>query len=216
MRKTISGWSAAIALTVFTALSMYVQHSHAAALTDGLVPIMKSEPEFPARMYAGVIYRGGLVAVSNGIAYPAENNAQYRVVGVATKTVDNTSTASDYSATRRCVVRQGIFAFANVQTGVDASTNAVYSLGVSDVGKPAYVVDDQTVGTSSNGLYCVAGTVVYVEPDSKFVWVDVGKAWAGSVGLQTFALPSSASGLASGRLFSFTASGITNGVGIVP
>lgn len=202
MRNKISAWGACFALAVFTALSLFATFgARAAPLADGLAPVYKSEAEFPVRMYAGVIYRGGLVAVSNGIAYPAANHADWRVVGVATKTVDNTSTASGYSAARRCVVRQGIYAFANVQTGVDASTNAVYSLGVSDVGKPAYVVDDQTVGASSNALTCVAGTVVYVEPDTRFVWIDVGKAWAGSVALQPYVLSTNTEGLASGRLY---------------
>lgn len=218
MRNKISMWGACLSLTVFTGLMLFATlHTHAAALTDGLAPVYKAVPEFPVRMYAGVIYRGGLVAVSNGVAYPAANNATYSVVGVAEDTVDNAITATGYSATRRCVVRQGIFAFANVQTGtINAGTNAVYSLGVSDVGKPAYVVDDQTVGGSSNALYSVAGTVAYVEPDSKFVWIDVGKAWSGSIALQPFALPSASTGLASGRLYIVNTGNITNGVGIVP
>lgn len=213
MRQKLTMMGAIMALCVFTGMMLCANKSRAAALSDGLAPTKLSADEFPARMYAGVIYRGGLVAISNGVAYPAENNAEYRVLGVAGETVDNTVGAADYSATRRCVIRQGIFLFANTRTGTDASTNAVYSLAVSDVGKPAYVVDDQTVGASSNGLYTVAGTVAYVEPDAKFVWVDVGKAWSGSVALQPYKIPSAATGLASGRLYTSAA---TNVVFVVP
>lgn len=201
MRNRISAWGACFALAVFTALSLFATFgARAAPLADGLAPVYKAEAEFPVRMYAGVIYRGGLVAVSNGIAYPAANNADWRVVGVATKTVDNTSTASGYSAARRCVVRQGIYAFANAIASGEG-TNAVYSLAVSDVGKPAYVVDDQTVGAAATNTYAVAGTVAYVEPDSKWVWIDVGKAWAESVALQPYDLGTNTAGLASGRLY---------------
>lgn len=217
MNRKFTAWLAILALAIFTGLSLFGPRpqAQAAALTDGIAPVYKTSYEFPARMYAGVIYRGGLVAVSNGIAYPAENLAAYKVVGVATETVDNEPTASGYSATRRCAVKQGIFAFANAHVSGPA-TNAVYSIGVSDVGKPAYVVDDQTVGTSSNALYCVAGTVVYVEPDSRYVWIDVGKAWAETVPLIPFDLPSASTGLASGRLYIVNTTTITNGVGIVP
>lgn len=189
--------------------------ARAAALTDGLAPTRMASRSFPCRMYAGVIYRGGLVAVSNGVAYPAANNAEYRVVGVAEETVDNQSTAAGYSATRVCTVNQGIYAFANAVAG-GSGTNAVYQLQVTDVGKPAYVVDDQTVGAASNAFFTVAGTVVYVEPDTKWVWIDVAKSWAETAALQPFDLPSAATGLASGRLYIVNTATITNGVGIVP
>jgi hypothetical protein len=111
-------------------------------------------------------------------------------------------------------VRQGIFAFANAFTG--SGTNAVFSLQVSDVGKPAYVVDDQTVGAASNAYVTVAGTVAYVEPDLKWVWVDVGKPWSGGIPLQPFHLPTSATGLASGRLWLYTGAAPSNTVQVVP
>jgi hypothetical protein len=83
------------ALAIFTGLTLFgpKPQAQAAALTDGLTPLYKTSYEFPARMYSGVIYRGGLVAVSNGIAYPAANLAAYRVIGVAMETVDNQATA---------------------------------------------------------------------------------------------------------------------------
>jgi hypothetical protein len=78
------------------------------------------------------------------------------------------------------------------------------------------VVDDQTVGAASNAYFTVAGTVVYVEPDLKWVWLDVGRSWAETVALQPFDLPAADTGLASGRLYIINTATITNGVGIVP
>jgi hypothetical protein len=174
---------------------------------------------------AAVCFTGGLAIAAAGFARPgrvgqggdntarAADAATYRAVGVFMEDVTGGAANGDV----RVDIQEGIFLFANVQTGTtNGGTNAVYSLGVSDVGKPAYVVDDQTVGASSNALYSVAGTCVYVEPDSKFVWVDVGKAWAGSIALQPFVLPSASTGLASGRLYIVNTASITNGVGIVP
>lgn len=202
---------AVIALCALTAICLFGPEpkAHAAALTDSRPLDYKSEAWFPARIYAGVVYRGGMAAVSNGVVYPAANNAAYKVVGVFSETVDNQTTASLYSATRRAPVRQGIFNFDNAASG------SSLRLGVSDVGKPCYVVDDQTVGAASNGYYTVAGTLVYVEPDASTVWVDVGKVWAGAVPLQTYQLPSSTNGLASGRLYYMTLAN-TNWVGVVP
>jgi len=220
MRQKATKWGAVGALIVYglvmigCLLWFCPGMAHGAALTDSIPQVKRSEYAFPARMYAGVIYRGGLVAVSNGIAYPAANNADWRVIGVADYTVDNQSTAAEYSATRTISVSQGIFAFANVITS-GSGTNATYSLAVTDVGKPAYVVDDQTVGAASNVYSCVAGTVAYVEPDLKRVWIDVGKAWAETVAVQPYDLPSSTNGLANGRLYIYSNFG-TNTVGIVP
>lgn len=201
---------AVIALCVFTMIVLFGPEpkAHAAALTDSRPLDYKSEAWFPARIYAGVVYRGGMAAVSNGVVYPAANNAAYKVVGVFSETVDNQTTAALYSATRRAPVRQGIFNFDNAPAGS-------LRLGVADVGKPCYVVDDQTVGTASNGYVTVAGTLVYVEPDAATVWVDVGKVWAGAVPLLTYQLASNTNGLASGRLFYMTLNS-TNFVGVVP
>lgn len=187
MRQKLTAIGAALSLTIFETIVILcifgifplMSTARAAALTDGLPPQYLTAPVFPVRMYAGVIYRGGLVAVSNGIAYPAANATDYRVVGVAEETVDNTSTAAGYSATRNIVVRQGIFAFANSYTG--SGTNAVYSVQATDVGKTAWVIDDQTICAVSNGFNVCAGTIAYVPPDKKFIWIDVGKVWASSV-----------------------------------
>jgi hypothetical protein len=212
-RRMMGGIGAALVLLAAEAVVLScvlgVLPAGAAPLTDGLAPLRKSEYAFPVRMSAGTVYRGGLVAVSNGLAYAAANNAEYRVVGVAEDTVVNTA-----GAVRNVTVRQGVYAFANAFTG--SGTNAVYALQVSDVGKPAYVVDDQTVGAASNAYVTVAGTVAYVEPDLKWVWVDVAKPWAGGISLQPFSLPTSATGLAPGRLWLYSGAAPTNVVQIVP
>ena len=60
-------------------------------------------------------------------------------------------------------VRRGVFRFGN-----SASTDAI---GRTEIGKPCYVVDDQTVAeTNNSGARPVAGTVFGV--DAQGVWVE--------------------------------------------
>jgi hypothetical protein len=182
----------------------------AAALTDARQQLSLTEPSFPARLGVAEVFAGGLAAVSNdtGLVYPATSSTNLFVIGVFDKSVDNTASAAGYSATRRCVVKQGIFAFSN------GATNSPAKVTQTDVGKICYVVDDQTVSTATNNYAVAAGTVVYLEPGGATVWVDVGKLWGSSIQSATLpSLPKSASGLASGRLYLGTA---TNVIHIVP
>lgn len=178
-REKIGKYGAVAALACVEAVILMalagVMIARGAALTDGIPLISKAEAAFPVPAYEGVLYRGGLVAVSNGVAYPAAENAEYRVIGVAAETVDNSS-GDGLNVT----VRQGIFGFANAYSG--SGTNRVFLLGASDVGGLAYVVDDQTVGKGGAGTNTVAGTVVQVEATGdRWVWLDVGKVWTSSV-----------------------------------
>lgn len=184
-REKIGKYGAVAALACVEAVILMalagVMIARGAALTDGIPLISKAEAAFPVPAYEGVLYRGGLVAVSNGVAYPAAENAAYRVIGVAAETVDNSSGDG-----LNVVVRQGIFGFANAYSG--SGTNRVFTLGASDVGKLAYVVDDQTVGKKGTGTNTVAGTVVQVEATGdRWVWLDVGKVWTSSVTTNTLA-----------------------------
>ena len=81
----------------------------------------------------GTIYEGGMVAInSSGKAVAAAITAGYKVVGRA----ENAAKSGE-----KVKIRRGVFGWDN-----DA-TNAVVA---TDVGKPAYVVDDHTVTATAD------------------------------------------------------------------
>jgi hypothetical protein len=108
-----------------------------------------------------VIYAGGLVAVdTNVFAVPASDTATLKVVGIASRAVDQR--AGVYDSAKKLLVRRGVFLFKNGGSLTDAN-----------IGDWAYVEDDQTVTTAAemtNDL--LAGVIVDVDADG--VWVDVG------------------------------------------
>lgn len=113
------------------------------------------------------IFLGTLVALNAaGNAVPASDTAALRVIGRAEESVDNSGGAiGDLSI----LVKPGIFQYQN-----DA-TNAITK---ANVGKPAYVVDDNTVAnTSTNKI--VAGIVVRV--DAEGVFINVGLQLPGAI-----------------------------------
>lgn len=122
----------------------------------------------PIAATSPTIYDGALVLLLAGNAIPgregagADNAAKAAeaatmvAVGIAKKTV----TVADGIVPTRA----GSFLFRNA-TG-DTITRA-------DIGKPAYVIDDETVGkTNPNSIRAKAGTIIDVE--SVGVWVRVG------------------------------------------
>lgn len=109
------------------------------------------------------IFAGSLVALnSSGYAVPGSESASLQAIGRAEEYVDN----SDGDAGDLTVkVKRGVFRFGN-SAGGDA-------IAVDDIGKLCYMVDDQTVGLTSNSYArSPAGRVVDV--DSSGVWVRVG------------------------------------------
>jgi hypothetical protein len=108
------------------------------------------------------VYRGGIVCVDiTGYGKPAAAGLNLVAVGRAEETVDNTGSAG----AKKVKVRRGTFQFTN-GTGDEAITSV-------DVGRACYLVDDQTVGrTSQNGILSFAGRVLDV--DSSGVWVELG------------------------------------------
>lgn len=107
------------------------------------------------------IHHGALVVMDAGFAKPGYAAAGLVTLGIAEETVDNTGGAA---GAKRVVVKRGCFHFAN--HGADAVTEA-------DIGKDAYVVDDQTVAkTSATNTRSIAGKVVDV--DAAGVWIRVG------------------------------------------
>lgn len=109
------------------------------------------------------VYQGSLVAVNqSGYLVPASADASLHVVGVAEEEVDNSSGAA---GALTCAPRKGVFYLSN-----SATTDAVSD---ADIGRPCYVVDDNTVARTSNGgARPAAGIVAGV--DSFGVAVEVG------------------------------------------
>lgn len=117
--------------------------------------------------------QGGLAMLSAGYARPARAGqggtdllkiadvATSRVAGVFLASVTGGAADGDVTVD----VEEGTFLFGN-SAGVDA-------IGVDDVGRYCYVVDDETVAlTSSGGTRPIAGVIR--EVDSVGVWVEIG------------------------------------------
>lgn len=101
-----------------------------------------------------LIYGGALVA-RNAAGYAVEGSTALGLHGVgrAEERVDNSSGAAGDLAIK---VREGIFRYANSSAG-DA-------IAIADIGKVAYIVDDQTVAkTSGSGTRSPAGIVADVD-----------------------------------------------------
>ena len=95
-----------------------------------------------------------------GHAVPASATVANVTLGRADATADNTGGAN---AAINAKVRRGVFRYGN-----SASTDLITR---AEIGKPCYVVDDQTVAkTSSSATRPVAGTVFDV--DALGVWVE--------------------------------------------
>jgi len=107
------------------------------------------------------IYAGSLVCINgDGFARPAVDTAGLKFVGVSQEYVDNSGGAN--GDVRVKVMRDGVCDFAATGMGDD------------DVDKPVFILDDQTVGLSSNnGVGC--GIISEVESATK-VWIDIAPA----------------------------------------
>lgn len=133
-----------------------------AALTADRNTQRKLGELLPFGLAAGVkIFAGSLVcANASGFAVPGSTAATLTYLGRAEETVDNTDGADGalYVITRR----KQAFLWAN--DGADPVTQA-------SIGKPCYVVDDQTVAaTHGTNTRSLAGTVLAV--DASGVWVE--------------------------------------------
>jgi hypothetical protein len=107
----------------------------------------------------GTIYEGGMVAINgSGAAVPAAASAGLKVVGRAENQVTSGGIVK---------IRRGVFGWDN------DTTNAVVS---TDVGKPAYVVDDHTVTATSGGsgaANIVAGIVKGLDENGQVIVYNV-------------------------------------------
>lgn len=116
---------------------------------------------FAFPMKGGIRIRlGTLVVLSAGLALSGRTGTGLVCVGIAEETVDNTS-GMDGAQTIK--VRSGALWRFDNSGGADQIT-------LADVGKSAYIVDDQTVAKTDGGnARSVAGTVRDV--DTQGVWI---------------------------------------------
>jgi len=105
------------------------------------------------------IFAGSLVAINaSGYLVPGSVSTTLKVQGRAEESVDN-SAGGNGDAT--CQVRRGVFSFANDGT-----------VALADVGKTAYIVDDQTVA-DNDGSSARSAAGVIEDVDSDGVWIRI-------------------------------------------
>lgn len=100
------------------------------------------------------IWAGSLVVVDAGYAAPGRTATGLYVAGRAEATVDNTGGAA---GARLIEVRRGCWKWINGD-----------GIAQADVGKDAYITDDQTVALVATGK-SRAGKIVQVETDGVFI-----------------------------------------------
>lgn len=99
-----------------------------------------------------VIHQGAQVVLDGGYLKPGAEAAGLVAVGRAEESVDNSAGASG-AEKARC--RRGTFAWKN---------SATDPVGQANVGKPAYIVDDETVAaTDGGGTRSPAGTIINLD-----------------------------------------------------
>lgn len=110
---------------------------------------------------ATTIYAGALVCIdAAGNAVPGSTATTLTAVGRADQQVDNSGgAAGDLTVD----VRKGIFRFGN-SAGAD-------EIGPEDIGKTAYVVDDETVALTNGGATRSAAGTIY-DVDAQGVWIE--------------------------------------------
>lgn len=105
------------------------------------------------------IFAGSLVAINaSGYLVPGSVSTTLKVQGRAEEYVDNSAGANgDLS----CKVRRGVFLYGNDGT-----------VALADVGKTAFIVDDQTVA-DNDGSSARSAAGVIEDVDSDGVWVRI-------------------------------------------
>ncbi len=107
---------------------------------------------------------GACLTTLNGYATNAAGALGHRVIGVATRSVDNSAGAA---GDKTVPYRTGVFAFENSSAG-DAIAQA-------DVGSQCYLVDNNTVAkTSNSNARSIAGTIVGLHGTKVLVLVGIG------------------------------------------
>lgn len=145
--------------------------SFGAALTANTGTPQRSGMQTGLLAASNHIYAGALVSVnSSGKAVPASDAASTKVIGRASKEVDNTG--ANYSTNSVIPVDRGVFRWVNAG-----------SFTAADIGSLAYVLDDQSVVTAAQATNDIVAGII-IDVDSAGVWVDsfaVGSQGAASV-----------------------------------
>jgi hypothetical protein len=111
------------------------------------------------------IYKGSAVALdTTGYARPGANTAAFRFVGVAQEEWHQTATAADGTNEIK-VWRRGLFTFVGS------------SLAITDIGRPVWLTDDQTISLTQTNVGPIGKIADFVSATE--VIVDIGDAAAG-------------------------------------
>jgi hypothetical protein len=132
------------------------------ALTQDTNTPYRDSVEFDFPVAANVrIYAGALVALdANGYATPGATSATLQGVGIAQDAVDNTGGAL---GAEHVTIRRGCFLLAN--------SSAADAISRADIGKPCYIVDDETVAkTNASNTRSPAGIIR--DANGHGVWVE--------------------------------------------
>ena len=151
------GWPALITVLVILAFSTTLAFG-AALTSDRDTPIRSGDAISVDVAAANKIYFGAMVALdTSGNAVPASADNTLRVIGRAESQQDN---SSGIAGALTVEIGTGVFRFINNGT----------TISLDDIGKTAYVVDDQSVDLLDNsGARPAAGRIYDV--DSTGVWV---------------------------------------------
>lgn len=130
------------------------------AMTQARQPVeMEGRSSIAPVKGATTIHQGALVVTENSLAIPAKTGVGLTVLGVCELTVRNTGG----DGAMPVKTRRGTYKFFNLPAD---------AIVAGDAGKPAYIVDDQTVArTNGSGTRSAAGTIIHVEADGVFVRV---------------------------------------------
>lgn len=105
------------------------------------------------------IFAGSLVAINaSGYLVPGSVSTTLKVQGRAEEYVDNSAGAN---GDLTCKVRRGVFLYDNDGT-----------VALADIGKTAYIVDDQTVA-DNDGSSARSAAGVIEDVDSDGVWIRI-------------------------------------------
>lgn len=139
------------------------------------------------------VHKGTMIcADTDGYAIVGADTAGYRFLGVATERVEQTATSTD--ATEKIkLARRGLFSF------------AIGSAALTDIGRPVWLTDDQTVTFTQSNVGPVGKIVERVS--STEVIVDIGDALGG--GMQFLSCSVGTSAFASGSTTKEVTTGLT-------
>lgn len=111
------------------------------------------------------LWAGAIACIDAGYIVPGATATGLIAVGIVWKTVDNRDFPGKPSTDggKLVEIRQGTF---------ECFNSTADPIGPADLGKIAYVEDDQTVAkTDGAGMRSRAGVILRVDPDAKMVWV---------------------------------------------